>query len=196
MIARTLKALESSDKVNQIIPVVQQDDQATVIKIVEDFHITKIAFIAPGGLERQDSIYNALSLIADAEWALVHDGARPFVTIELIDSLFDAIYDVDGVIPGAPLRDTIKLIDKARLVKATLDRSELVAVQTPQLFRFHTLKNAYTTAYQQGYYGTDDAGLVERIGGKIKVIEGSYNNIKITVPQDYQLGEWILKGAS
>jgi 2-C-methyl-D-erythritol 4-phosphate cytidylyltransferase len=195
----TLKRLQSEALIAEIIPVIRQDDTDRFKEMVKEYHLDKIKRVAPGGPERQDSIYNALRLI-EAEgiayyknsYVLIHDGVRPYIPEGMIDKLVDEIKDVDGVIPGVPVKDTIKEIDGGGMVVSTLNREKVRAVQTPQFFSFRALKKAYDKAYEDGLYATDDAALVERTGGRVKIILGSPFNIKVTTPEDLKMVEYLL----
>ncbi len=195
----TLKRLHSEGAIAEIIPVIRQEDTGRFNEMVKEYHLDKIKRVAPGGRERQDSIYNALSLIEEDvidhyrnRYVLIHDGVRPYIPEGMINKLADAIKDVDGVIPGIPVKDTMKEIDAGGIVVSTLNRSKVRAVQTPQFFAFRTVKKAYDKAYEDGFYATDDAALVERTGGKIMVIAGSPFNIKVTTPEDLEMVEYVL----
>jgi 2-C-methyl-D-erythritol 4-phosphate cytidylyltransferase len=150
---------------------------------------TPIEFAA-GGDTRQASVSNGLALVPDGvETVLVHDGARPLVTVELIAETIDALVadpEADGAIVGHPAIDTLKIVDGAT-IESTPDRARLWAVQTPQTFRAGALRSAYAAARADGFLGTDDASLVERMGGKVLVVEGPRDNIKITVAEDLAL---------
>jgi 2-C-methyl-D-erythritol 4-phosphate cytidylyltransferase len=144
-----------------------------------------------GGPRRRDSVVNGLAVVPQGtEWVLVHDAARPLVTAELIERVLERVLadDVDGVIPAVPLSDTIKRID-GEFVEATVDRSNLVAVQTPQAFRFATLADAHERDHEDA---TDDAALVERAGGTVVHVPGDPMNIKITYPVDLDVASALL----
>ncbi len=193
LIAHTLRALEHSELITEIIPSVMEEDREIFVDLMREFNFKKIKKIASGGKERQDSVNNALNLIKEADVVLIHDGVRPFVTDKLINSLISSLNGCDGVVPGVPLRDTIKEVGEDGIVLSTPKRERLFAVQTPQVFNREIIKRAYERAYIDKYYATDDAALLERIGGKVRIIRGSLFNIKITFPEDIILGEFILK---
>jgi 2-C-methyl-D-erythritol 4-phosphate cytidylyltransferase len=200
LLVYTLKRLHGEKAVTEIIPALRQDDREQGHAMVREYSLNKIKRFAPGGQERQDSIYNALKLIEEEGTdayknydVLIHDGVRPYFPEDMIEQLSGAIQDVDGVIPGIPLIDTIKETDAAGIVVSTLDREKVRAVQTPQFFPFRVIKKAYDKAYQDGFYATDDAALVERIGGRIRIIAGSPLNIKVTVPEDLEVIAHMLK---
>jgi 2-C-methyl-D-erythritol 4-phosphate cytidylyltransferase len=145
-----------------------------------------------GGEQRQDSIRLALELLADRyspradEPVLIHDGARPFVTTELFEQLLGALTGWDGVLPATPVRDTVKRV-QGEAVLGTEDRESLRMVQTPQAFPFGSILELHRRAAREAFYGTDDASLVERYGGRVTWIPGPAHNLKVTVPEDIAL---------
>jgi 2-C-methyl-D-erythritol 4-phosphate cytidylyltransferase len=187
-----LEVLEAMPEIGEIIPVLKDGDMETGAEIIETAGITKARRIAPGGKERQDSIFHGLKLLDNSDGiVLVHDGVRPLIDAETISHAIDQFKDCDGVIVGVPVKDTIKEVD-GREVKRTLNRDALWAVQTPQIFRSDTLVKAYEKAMGEPFYSTDDSALVERYGGRIKIVAGSYQNIKITTPEDLHVAEMFL----
>ena len=198
LLVHTLKRLHREESISEIIPVLRQQDIEEGLKMVREHSLNKIKRIAEGGKERQDSIYNALKLLESSgspgqdSVILIHDGARPVVPEGTIEKLVEGLKDADGIIPGLPPKDTLKEVDENGIVISTLNREKIRAVQTPQMFRFSTIKNAYDNAYKDGFYATDDAALVERAGGRIKIIEGSPYNIKVTTPEDLEMVRHIL----
>lgn len=183
-----LRVLEAVDLIVEIIPVLSESDMEKGVEIFEGFGLKKVKRIAPGGRERQDSVYNALRLIKDKRAVvLIHDGARPLINTDLVRETIRGLGEYDGVIPGVPVKDTIKEVRSSgghNTVIRTPNREDLWAIQTPQVFRYETLMEAYEEAMGNGFYTTDDSALVERIGGKIRVIMGRYDNIKVTTPED------------
>jgi len=195
MLAHTLLMFQRASEIDDIIPILSQEDMESCLRdVIEQFHITKVRTLVVGGKERQDSVMNGLrKLEKDASIVLVHDGVRPFVTAEMIRESVEHAKRGECVAVGVPLKDTIKEVDDRRQVRHTLERSRLWAIQTPQAFPAKTLKRAYEEAYKHNVYGTDDAMLAERAGFTVRVIMGSYENIKITTPEDLILAEEILK---
>ncbi|MEW6408607.1 MAG: 2-C-methyl-D-erythritol 4-phosphate cytidylyltransferase [Nitrospirota bacterium] len=195
ILAHTIERLHAVKEIEEIIPILQETEMEYCLKeIVEKYGFTKIKRIAPGGKERQDSVYNGLKLLeSHCEFVLIHDGVRPFITPELIIECLKYADREEGVVLGVPVRDTIKEADSKGIIKGTIRREGLWFIQTPQVFRFHILMDAYERAFRDGYYGTDDASLVERLGHRVKVIMGSPANIKITVKEDLLIGEAILR---
>jgi 2-C-methyl-D-erythritol 4-phosphate cytidylyltransferase len=195
MLAHTLLAFQRSPEIDEIIPILSEEDMETCLRdVIEAFHLTKVKTLVVGGKERQDSVYNGIrKLEKDAAVILVHDGVRPFVTLEMIRECVESARKGECVAVGVPLKDTIKQVDDKGIVRQTLERSSLWAIQTPQAFPAKVLRNAYDESYKSKVYGTDDATLVERSGTRVRVLMGSYENIKITTPEDLILAEEILK---
>lgn len=195
MLAHTLLVFQRAAEIDEIIPVLSEEDMESCLRdVIEQYHITKVKTLVVGGKERQDSVANGLQkLEKDASIVLVHDGVRPFVTLEMIKESVEFAKKGECVAVGVPIKDTIKEVDGKRMVRRTLERNRLWAIQTPQAFPVKILKHAYEESYQHDRHGTDDATLVERAGGKVRVIMGSYENIKITTPEDLILAEEILR---
>lgn len=194
VIAHTIDKFYNNENIGEIIVVVREDEaEFFKINIIEKYGYKNIK-IAFGGSERQDSVYNGLKMVDEnCKIVLIHDGARPFVNNETIDSAIESAKENKCVIVGVPVKDTIKVIDENNNVCDTPDRSTLWSIQTPQVFDFSLIMKAHEKAREDNYYGTDDSILVEYFGQKVKVVEGSYNNIKITTPEDLKIGEEILR---
>jgi len=194
ILAHTLSRFEAVPEVKEIIPIVPEDElEHCLERCVDNQDFRKVKRVIPGGVTRQDSVYNGLKAADPAsDLILVHDGVRPFVTRELIATLLRSVDGCDGAILAVPAKDTLKEVTKGKVVKRTLDRRKCYMVQTPQAFRYDTLMKAFVDAYAEGFQGTDEAMLVERMGGRVKVVDGSYINIKITTPEDLILAETIL----
>jgi 2-C-methyl-D-erythritol 4-phosphate cytidylyltransferase len=207
LVVWSISELEKVSEIVEIIPVLKSADMAIGQKLFDEYAFSKIKKIAPGGKERQDSVYNGLRLIDDEDcMVLIHDGVRPLVGKELIENIIKELQSdlspsgmkdkagfeaIDGVIPGVPLKDTVKEAENG-MVRKTLKRGSLWAVQTPQVFHYASVLHAYEKALNEGYFATDDAALVERYGGRVKIIMGSYRNIKITTPEDLEIAEYLL----
>jgi 2-C-methyl-D-erythritol 4-phosphate cytidylyltransferase len=204
----SLEALESVEEIEEIIPVLREDIIEKGADIFEKYKLSKIKRIAQGGEERQDSVYNGLKLIDDKDCiVLIHDGVRPLIEKNLIEKTIKelliplippllkvgkgGVKGFDGVVLGVPVKDTIKEA-KRGIIKKTLKRDSLWAIQTPQVFPYAIISKVYERSIRDGFYSTDDAALVEKYGGKIKVIMGSYRNIKITTPEDLITAESLL----
>ena len=188
-----LGTLGSMPEVDEIIPVLRKSDMEPALELFERYNITKIKRIAPGGKERQESVFHGLGLVKDSDSViLVHDGARPLITPHVVRNAVGALSGCDGVVVGVPVKDTIKEVAEGGVLR-TLNRQSLWAVQTPQIFPFGTVYGAYERAMRESFYSTDDSALVERYGGRIKVVMGSYRNIKITTPEDLGIAEAFLR---
>lgn len=193
LIIWALETLQSLQEITEIIPVVKEPDIKLSRQLFQEYSITKVTHIVPGGRERQDSVFHGLSLIKDNESIiLVHDAVRPLIEPSVIKNALQQLRDFDGVIVGVPLKDTIKEI-RDGLVRNTPKRDLLWAIQTPQIFYYQALYKAYEKAMADSFYTTDDSALVERNNGRIKVVQGSYTNIKVTTPEDLLVAEVFLK---
>jgi 2-C-methyl-D-erythritol 4-phosphate cytidylyltransferase len=188
-----LEALEALPEICEIIPVLRDGDMEYGIGMLEEYGISKVRRIAPGGRERQDSVFHGLKLVDNKKGiVLVHDGVRPLIEPPLIVNAIARLKDCDGVVVGVPVKDTIKDVADGE-VKHTLRRDTLWAVQTPQVFRYETIYAAYEKASKESFYSTDDSALVEKYGGRIKMVMGSYKNIKITTPEDLKVAELFIE---
>jgi len=188
-----LEVLERMPEISEIIPVLKEADIQAGSELFKRYKITKVKCIAPGGKERQDSVFNGLHFIKDNRAVvLIHDGARPFLEPKTVRSALRALSGCDGVVIGVLPKDTIKEIE-GELIRKTLNRDTLIAAQTPQIFFYQPLLEAYEKAMKESFYATDDAALVEWNGGRIKVVKGEYTNIKITTPEDLVIAEAFLK---
>ncbi|MBP5266155.1 MAG: 2-C-methyl-D-erythritol 4-phosphate cytidylyltransferase [Lachnospiraceae bacterium] len=188
-----LRAFENS-KVDEIVLVVAAGEEAYCRKeFVEQYHLTKVTAIVAGGAERYDSVYNGLQE-ATGDYVLVHDGARAFITEEIIHATMEKVEKCHACVVAVPLKDTVKEVNSAGIVEGTPDRSRLWAVQTPQAFSREKLLSSYNIIRNQSMADiTDDAMIVERAGnGPVEVVRGSYENIKITTREDLLYGESIL----
>jgi len=189
----SLEVLEKMPEISEIIPVLKESDIQAGTKLFKHYKITKVKRIAPGGKERQDSVFNGLQFIKDnGSIVLIHDGARPFLEQKTVRRALKALSGYDGVVIGLPPKDTIKEL-KGALIQKTLKRDTLMTIQTPQIFFYKPLLEAYEKAMKQSFYATDDAALVERNRGRIVVVQGDYTNIKITTPEDLVIAEAFLK---
>lgn len=169
-----VRKFEEHEKIDRIICVCSSEYFDETKKLLGKF--SKVTDVVLGGKERQDSVNNGLKLVEDGI-VLIHDAARPFVTKEVIDRVIEKAKTVSCV-PGVKVKDTI------RTKEGNLKRDELFSVQTPQGFKVEVIKEAYEKAFEEGFYGTDDAGLVDRLGERVEIVEGDYCNIKITTKED------------
>ncbi|MBI4650501.1 2-C-methyl-D-erythritol 4-phosphate cytidylyltransferase [Candidatus Desantisbacteria bacterium] len=190
LLAHTIDVFQKAPEINNIIIVVESR-YINICKneIVNKYNFTKVSSILEGGKERQDSINNALTVVnKDTDYIIIHDGARPMVTHAMICDILKQAKLSGAAITAVPVKDTIKEIDNSQVIR-TLKRENLISVQTPQAFSYDIIQKAYQNAYSEGFYGTDDAMLVERLNMKVIIILGSYSNIKITTQFMFKLNE-------
>lgn len=193
LIVWTLDALQNIDEIDEIIPVLKESDMEIGVRVFESHNLTKVTRIAPGGKERQDSVYHGLKLIdGRADIVLIHDGCRPLIDREFVLSAINNIKGFDGAIVAVPVKDTIKEAEDS-IVKKTIKREALWQVQTPQVFQYASIMKAYEKAMAERFYSTDDSALVERLGGRVRIIMGSYDNVKVTTAEDIPIAETLLK---
>lgn len=189
VIAKTLLAFEKSDAVKNIILVSKEEDIFALQLIAEKYSISKLSDIVCGGKTRQESVLNGLlKLDKEDEKVLIHDGARPFISQDIIKSVVLALNDFSAVTCAVKIKDTVKEIDENGLVIKTLKRDNLISVQTPQGLNVSDYKKAIEEAGDVSAF-TDDTSIMEAAGYKVKTVEGSYKNIKITTPEDIALAE-------
>lgn len=198
LLVHALKVFQESARIDEIIIALPSDEIVSVRQeLIEKYGLTKVTDVVAGGHERQDSVKNCLFAIkGDCDVVVVHDAVRPFVTEELISRVIDAAGDAGAASIGVRAKDTIKETKEDSTVLATIPRQNIWLTQTPQAFKFELLKEAYTAAYDEKFYGTDDASLVERMGKKVKMVEGSYENIKITTKEDMLIADAVMKKRS
>lgn len=198
VLAHTIEKFEQSKYIDEIILVAKDDEIDYCRKeIVRKYKFNKISKIVRGGKERQDSVYNGiLALNENTDIVLSHDGARPFVKDENILSGIKGVLEYGACVIGVPVKDTIKVVEDNKLISNTPKRDTLWAAQTPQCFTRDIIMEGYRKAIKDGVIGTDDSFLVERLGLEVKMILGSYENIKITTPEDLIIAESILKDNS
>jgi 2-C-methyl-D-erythritol 4-phosphate cytidylyltransferase len=193
VIFHTLKVFERCDSIDEVIVVLPAEESAGFLSLAGKFGVRKLARVVPGGVTRADSVKRGLMAIrsATAEIVAVHDGVRPFVTVEEIDATV-AVAKADGAaILVAPVTDTIKQVIDEAVVK-TLDRGALRRALTPQCFRYELLREAYNHADVNDPSLTDESALVEQLGKRVSIVEGSARNIKITTAGDLAIAEAIL----
>lgn len=196
ILAYTIEAFNKIDEINEIIVVTGKEDIDKVRReIVERYQLGKVKQIIEGGKERQDSVYNGLATVGqEIEYVMIHDGARPFISEEVIKRAIQETKQHKATIVAVPVKDTIKLIDKEQgVVEATPAREKLWMVQTPQSFEKQLLLEAYKQAEERNLQVTDDSMIVEAYGHNVHVVLGAYTNIKITTPEDLVIGESILE---
>ena len=195
VLIHTLKVFQKSKVIDDIVLALPPDNLVSVRQeLLDKYGFSKVTTIVAGGKERQDSVRNGLATInGKCDVVVIHDAVRPFVTEKMIRLVVAAAKTAGAASAGVKAKDTIKETKKDNMVAATIPRQNVWLTQTPQAFKFELLKKAYKTAYNEKFYGTDDATLVERIGKKVKMINGSYENIKITTSEDLFIAQALMK---
>ena len=195
-----MKVFEESF-IDEIVVVCSPDDEDFIRdEIISKYGFKKISKLVPGGKERYDSVLCGLNAIEDCDYVFIHDGARPMIDIETLKRGSEAVQKYDACVIGVPSKDTVKIADEDNRVVSTPQRSLVWNIQTPQIFRFSLIKEAYTDVVgrageysEQGISITDDAMVLELFNGhEIRLVEGSYRNIKVTTPEDIILAEAFL----
>ncbi len=196
IVARTIAVFEQSPLIDAIYLVIPADEIPYCRQhVVEACGFRKVVAIVAGGRERQNSVMNGLAImrehVSDDDIVLIHDGVRPLITEKLLQESIDIARSGDGAVVAVPAKDTIKTVANG-IVTGTPDRETLWHAQTPQAFRFGVIYAAHRAAESGNFMGTDDAALVERSGGRVRIVRGDYRNIKITTPEDLVLAEAFL----
>ncbi len=194
ILAHTIGVFDRSVVIDAIFVIVGETDfDACRSVVIEPYGFQKVGGLVPGGETRQDSVFNGLKALPhDTDFVIVHDGVRPFVTDEIIFTCLEAAADCGAAVTAVPVKDTIKITDRDEFVVDTPDRSQLWAVQTPQVFRRDVLIEAHQHARREQIQLTDDAALVEQLGLKVKCVMGSYSNLKITTPEDLAVAKTLI----
>ncbi len=194
MLLRSAQALSASKKIDEMIIVAAPEEEAEVRRILSQDDRLKPWQIVAGGSERQYSIANALKALPEGtKYVAVHDAARPLVLSQSVDAVVEAAQHLRAAGLAVPVKDTIKESDATGCVVATPPRERLWAIQTPQVFEAALLREAYAQAAAEGFLGTDDASLVERLGVPVHLVRGEYSNLKVTTPEDLVVAEAILQ---
>ena len=195
ILVHTLQKFEDCPQVDEVLPLLPPGEAMEWAgEVIRSFGLKKVSRVLPGGDERQDSVYRGLqALRGKADWVIIHDGVRPFISLELIQQVLAETRRWKAVLVALPAGETVKEGSPENEVVRTLDRSRLWMVQTPQAFQYPLVLRAHEEARREGFRGTDDASLVERLGIPVKILRGSRFNFKITTPEDLVLAEALLK---
>jgi 2-C-methyl-D-erythritol 4-phosphate cytidylyltransferase len=186
VLTRVVDVFQRCNSIDQIIVVLNQQRLKSGQRLVAEQGWSKVTDVCPGGERRQDSVLSGLNRLSHCSWVVIHDGARPLVTEELIERGLEAARETGAAVAAVPVTDTIKVAGDDRFVRETPPRRNLWAVQTPQVFRFDIIAEAHRQVKSEV---TDDATLVEQLGYRVKLYTGSYDNIKVTTPGDLALAE-------
>jgi 2-C-methyl-D-erythritol 4-phosphate cytidylyltransferase len=194
ILAHSVMAFDACDLIDKIFLVIPQEDTEYCRKnILPLLELKNELKLVPGGEQRQNSVYNGLQAIdKKTDTVVIHDGVRPFIQPEQVESCILGARKFGACILGIPADDTIKHVGKSDFIEKTLERDNIWFAQTPQAFKYELIKRAHETARRDGYTGSDDSLLVERLGIDVKIINGSKNNIKITVWEDLVLARAML----
>lgn len=191
----SLEIISKHPLINEIILVINRENQKAIVREVKKYRINKICKVVKGGRRRQDSVLNGLKAVdKNTDFVLIHDAARPFIDSKVLSSIINEASRTGAAIAGVPVKATIKKATKTAskvIVKETLDRNNLWEIQTPQVFGKNLILKAFDKFGKVNV--TDDAMLVEKLGRKVRIVTGSYRNIKITTPEDLSLAEAISK---
>ena len=207
IVAWTIGHFQRSAEVDSIVVVAGDAQIDAMRQIISDFHFSKVRAVVAGGARRQDSVWNGLRSLGDrgedignrgadvgfhgTDLVLVHDAVRPFIDRKIIQDLLSALSHAEAALVAIPAKDTIKLAGLDGFVLATPPREEVWIAQTPQACRYADLCAAFELAANDGFSATDEAGLLERLGKRVAIVRGSYDNIKITTPEDLELAKLI-----
>lgn len=192
----SLKCFQESPLIRDIILVTGEESLSYCKEeIVKRFGFSKVKKVTAGGKERYDSVYAGLCACDNTDYVLIHDGARPFVTEEILERTCLSVKETGACVVGMPAKDTIKISDRNKMVESTPAREKVWLVQTPQAFRYSLIKEAYESIRCKDMSGiTDDAMIVEQERGvKVALVHGSYENLKITTPEDLIIAEAFLR---
>ena len=197
ILVHTLRVFARNRQVGQIVVALRRNEMERFNRQLEKEKLTEKVVMVEGGEHRQESVANALASLKAAkdDIVLVHDAVRPFVDDEIIGNVVREVEKHGAAIAGLPAVDTIKQVDRAAegaLITSTIPRERVVQAQTPQGFRYELIKKAFDSAMADGFIGTDEASLVERLGADVWVVMGSARNIKITTPADLELAEFLI----
>jgi len=190
LLAWSVDVCQNCELLSQIVIVLNESNLDSGRNLVAERGWSKVVGVCLGGERRQDSVRQGLKELKRCDWVVIHDGARPFLTLDLIRDGLEAARGTGAATAAVPVKDTIKLGDDNEMVRETLHRQRLWAVQTPQVFRFDIITRAHGQVTDEV---TDDATLAERLGYEVKLYMGSYHNIKITTPEDLALAEIVVK---
>jgi 2-C-methyl-D-erythritol 4-phosphate cytidylyltransferase len=193
IVARSIQQFQDCPRIAEIVVVCREEEIANFYHILRDFGLDKVVSVVAGGAQRQNSVFAGIAACSEeADFFAIHDGARPLILPEQIENCLSAAMEYGAAAVGVPVKDTIKIETPDHFIKATPDRGSLKAIQTPQIFAAKLYREAMGQAKAAGRFYTDDCQLVEHAGGKVYIAEGSYENIKITTPEDIAHANAIL----
>lgn len=193
VLAYTLEKFQNCDAIDEIVIVTRSDSIVLCKDIADTYNISKVSVIIEGGDTRQKSVLNGLKQISRSDgYVLIHDGARPLISISTIDKCISGVLEHSAAAVGVPMKDTVKYSDNGKFITKTVDRSRLWLIQTPQAFDIELIIDCHKKAIEEGVDATDDCMLAEHYGISVALVEGEYENIKITSPSDIYVMEGLL----
>ena len=193
VIVRNVRAFDNIDSVSEIVLVTKQDSIEKLADIVKQYDLSKVTKVIAGGNSRTESSFAGVSNVnAKADLIAIHDGARPFITEDLINNCIKAAEQYRAAVPGIKCVDTMKYVDN-EFIAGDIDRNNVIRIQSPQVFDADLIKGALTNAVEKMIVLTDDSSAVELMGVKVRVVQGDVNNIKLTTPDDVKIGLSILE---
>lgn len=198
LIFYTLLAFEKNPQVNKIILVIRKESFKNIFSIIKKCNFKKVAAMINGGKERQDSSFNGLKMAGrlgakPRDLILFHNGANPLISQKEIFDVIKAAKKYKAALIAQPIKDTLKKINKEGFIVETIERKDIYSAQTPQVIEYKLAKIVFEKAFKKNFYGTDDVSLVERLGKKVKIVPGSYKNIKATTREDLEIIEKLLR---
>ncbi len=192
VLIRTLLVFSQSDMIDEIIVAAREEDIPKMFAMIKDYKVLKVTDIVKGGKTRQESVFNAIRRSSPlSEYFAIHDGARPLVTEKIIEDTVCEAFSTGAAATGVRVKDTVKVVNENGFITATPDRNYLWAVHTPQVFERRLYLSAIDNVLNSEMF-TDDCKLLEEYGAEVKMVEGSYENIKITTPEDTDIAQAIL----
>ena len=194
LLIHALRVFESSRTITEIVVVVPENAVTYCQKeLLPQFALSKVSTVIAGGARRQDSVWSGLQAVDErTKLVVVHDAVRPFVSEAMVERVIETAKTRGAAIAAVPLHDTVKRVAPDGMIETTLDRQQLWSAQTPQAFKIELLREAHQSSQESDVEATDDAFLVERIGHRVAIVNGSPDNIKVTRPEDLVMGEAIL----
>ncbi|HDL18266.1 MAG TPA: 2-C-methyl-D-erythritol 4-phosphate cytidylyltransferase, partial [Bacteroidetes bacterium] len=190
----SLHIFEQCAAIDEVVLVIKEEDLSFAAETVVDrFNFHKVQKIVSGGEKRQNSVFAGLQAVDEnSRMVVIHDGVRPFITVEQVELGVQKCVDSGAVISAVPVVATIKKATGGKVVR-TINRDALWEIQTPQIFNFDLIYTAYSQAFAEGFPATDDAMMVERLGGEVHILPGDRRNIKITTPEDLHYANFVLE---
>ncbi|WP_280772099.1 2-C-methyl-D-erythritol 4-phosphate cytidylyltransferase [Salipaludibacillus daqingensis] len=192
LLIHTLRVFEEDLLCSEIILAVNEHEKEVIWSLIKDYQLTKVTKVVIGGKERQQSVYEGLKVIQGNPIVLIHDGARPFIRKETIHQLIAKVDEEGAAVVAVPVKDTIKQVSQNQIT-ATIDRSSLWSIQTPQAFHLEEITYAHEVAVKEEVVGTDDASLLEYMNRPVSIVQGDYENFKVTTPEDLLFAEAIIE---